>query len=203
MVDTDPVTQQEAAGARPPWAAVRRQAGVAAVIAGVLTVAGFPIGLLWSGLAPRERLLLLQPGHPVLADPESTTYFTDDVTLALLTMALGAVAAVVAYALAGRKYGTGAVLGLAVGGVLCSLVAWPTGRMWGLDAARRAAHAARVGDHFADALTLQAKGVLMLGALVAVAVFGLIEVFVASPRERTNRPPLLRGPFPPRHPGAR
>jgi hypothetical protein len=202
MTDTDPVTREGAGDAPRDWSAARRHLRTATVIAGALTVAGLPIGLLWSVLAPRTRLLVGDDGRPVLADPESTAFFTADVTFALLTMAVGAIAAIAAYTLVGRKSGTAAVIGLAVGGALGSLVAWQTGRLWGLGAARQAARAARIGDYFSAALTLRATGVLVLGALIGVAVFGLIEAFAAAPRERANQPQMIANPFPPSHPGA-
>lgn len=202
MVDTDPVTQDEADDAPRDGSAARRHLRAAVVIAGALTVAGLPIGLLWSALAPRTRFVVGDDGRPVIADPESTAFFTADVTFALLTMAVGTIAAITAYTLVGRRSGTAAALGLAAGGALGSLVAWQTGRLWGLGAARQAAHAARIGDYFSGALTLRATGVLVLGALIAVAVFGLIEAFIAAPRERANQPQMIANPFPPSHPGA-
>lgn len=185
MVDTDSVTQEQApAGTRPSRWDVRRQVAVGGVVAGALTVLGVPIGLVWSAIAPRAELIVIAPGQTMLADSESTAYMTGDGKFALLTMAVGAVVAVLAYALAGRRTGTGAVLGLAAGGVLGSLIAWQLGRWPTADGYRQALHNAQAGDQVTAALTVHARGVLILGALAAVAVFGLIEVCVSTVRDR-------------------
>jgi len=184
MVDTDSVIQEQAAGGRPYRSEIRRQASVAGVLAGALTVLGVPIGLVWSAIAPRAELIVIAPGQTTLADPESTAYMTGDGTFALLTMGVGAVVAVVAYVMAGRRAGTGAALGLAAGGVLGSMVAWLLGTWPAGDGYRQALHGAQVGDQVTAALTVHARGVLVLGALAAVAVFGLIEVCVSMARDR-------------------
>lgn len=184
MIDTDSVTQEQTADARPDRPEIRRQAVVAGVIAGALTVLGVPIGLVWSAIAPRAELLVTAPGRTLPADPESTAYMTADATFALLTMAVGAVVAIVAYAVAGRRSGTGAALGLAAGGALGSLVGWQLGRLPTVGGYRQALRGARVDDQITALLTVHAQGVLVLGALAAVAVFGLIEVCVSMARDR-------------------
>lgn len=189
MVDTDSVTQEQTADARPGRPEIRRQATVAGVIAGTLTLLGVPVGLVWSAIAPRAELIVTAPGQTLPADPESTAYMTGDGTFALLTMAVGALVAIVAYTVAGRRSGTGAALGLAVGGVLGSLVAWQLGRLPTVGGYRQALHAAHVGDQITALLTVHAQGVLVLGALAAVAVFGLIEVCVSMARDRQSPTP--------------
>ena len=186
MVDTDSVTQGPAAAARPARPEIRRQATVGGIIAGALTVLGVPIGLVWSAIAPRADLIVVAPGQAIPADPESTAYMTGDGSFALLTMAVGVVAAVIAYAMAGRRSGTGAVIGLGVGGALGSLIAWQTGRLPGVGHYRNALHGARTGDQISALLTVHARGVLVLGALAAVVLFGLIVVGV-SMREPSPR----------------
>ena len=199
MVDTDPVTQRQATNTRRSWAAAfRRPYAVGAAIAVVLTVLGVPVGVVWSTIAPRAGLIAVAPGQAVLADPESAAYFAADGRFAMLTMAVGVVAAIVAYALAGRSHGTAAAVGLAVGGVLGSLAAWQTGRLPSLGGYRHALHAATAGDQLTAPLTLHARGVLVLGALAAVAAFGLIEVCVSIIR---NEPGDTRpAPLPHHHP---
>lgn len=197
MVDTDPVTQRQVTNARWPWAALRRPSAVGVVVAVVLALSGVPAGAVWSAIAPRAGLIAVAPGQAVLDDPESTAYMAADGRFAVLTMAVGVVVAVVAYTLAGRRYGTAAAVGLAVGGVLGSLAAWQMGRVPSLGGYRHALHAASVGDHLAAPLTLHARGVLVLGALAAVAAFGLIEVCASIIGNQPDDP----GPAPPHHHG--
>lgn len=183
MVDTDSVTQEQPAGARRYRPEIRHQAAVGGMFAAVLTVLGVPIGLVWSAIAPRAGLVVIAPGQAVPADPESTAYMTGDGQFALLTMGAGAVVAVIAYTVAGRRTGTGAVLGLAAGGVLGSLIAWLLGTWPAAAGYRQALRGAHPGDQLTAALDLHARGVLVLGALAAVAVFGLIEVCVSTVRD--------------------
>lgn len=198
MVDTDPVTRRQVTNARRRWAAFRRPYAVGAMTAVALTVLGVPTGAVWSAIAPRARLIAVAPGQAMPADPETTAYIAADGRFAMLTMAVGVVAAIVAYALAGRRHGTAAAVGLAVGGVLGSLAAWQTGRLPSLGGYRHALHAAGVGDHLTGPLTLHARGVLVLGALAAVAAFGLIEVGVSIIRNRPDDP--HPAPLPHHHP---
>lgn len=183
MVDTDSVTQERPAGDWRHRSEIGRQAAVGGTFAAVLTVLGVPIGLVWSAIAPRAALVAIGAGQAVPADPESTAYMTGDGQFALLTMGTGAVVAVVAYLVAGRRTGTGAVLGLAAGGVLGSLIAWLLGTWPAADGYHQALRGAHAGDQLTAALDLHARGVLVLGALAAVAVYGLIEVCVSTVRD--------------------
>lgn len=183
MVETDSVTYGEPAGAWPYRSEIRRQVVVGGVFAAVLTVLGAPIGLVWSAIAPRAALVVVGPGQAMPADAESTAYMTGDGQFAVLTMGAGAVVAVVAYLVAGRRTGTGAVLGLAVGGLLGSLIAWLVGCWPAAGPYLQELHGAHAGEQITAALTLHARGVLILGALAAVAVFGFIEVCVSTVKD--------------------
>lgn len=188
MVDTDSVTRERAGDPRWDGPALRRASVIAGTVAAVLAVLGVPAGLVWSAIAPRARLIAVAPGQAVLADPESTAYIAADGRFAVLTMVVGVVAAIVTYALVGRRHGTAAAVGLAVGGVLGSVAAWQTGRLPTLDTYHHALHAAGAGAHLTAPLTLHARGVLVLGALAAVAAFGLIEVGVSIAHNHPDPP---------------
>lgn len=164
----------------------RRHIGVGATVAAVLAVLGAPLGLLWELLAPRPELLVVKRGTAVLASPESTAFMDADGWFAVLTVSVGLLAAVAAYPLTRRRHGTAVVLGLGLGGTVGALLTWTIGRALHLSAYQEALRGARVGDQVRAYLTLHAWGVIVLEALIAVAVFGLIEGVIMTSRDGSD-----------------
>lgn len=133
---------------------------------------GAPIGLLWSTLAPRARVVVLA-GGPDLVDPNTKAFIAADGTFLLLTGAAGLLCAILALMLGGRRHGAATALGLAVGGLAAAYLAWRVGHRIGLADFRRAARGP-VGTSALLNLSLRAKGVLvswpLMGVLTVVAV---------------------------------
>ncbi|MFB7374558.1 DUF2567 domain-containing protein [Streptomyces sp. NPDC056222] len=101
----------------------------AAVVAVVSAVAGAALGLLWFWLAP--RVSLISDGKAVfLRHSEGEAAIGADGTFVLLALAFGAVAAALVF-LFHRHGGVALVVGLAVGGVLGSLLGWGVGTLLG------------------------------------------------------------------------
>ncbi|MFE5897346.1 DUF2567 domain-containing protein [Streptomyces sp. NPDC056488] len=121
----------------------------AEVIQGVLVtavsaVAGALLGVLWLNLAP--RVLLVSDGKGVyLRNSEGEYAIGADGTFVVLALAFGAVAGLVVFLLR-RRGGVPLVLGLAVGGVLGSLLAWGVGTHFG-PTSDVVAHAKAVGPN--------------------------------------------------------
>lgn len=106
----------------------------AALITVLMTVAGVALGVLWLWLAP--RVPLVSDNQAVfLSDSEGEQAIGADGTFVLLALAFGAVAAALVFWLF-RRGGIAPVAGLALGGLLGSLVAWGSasgsgrGGMW-------------------------------------------------------------------------
>ncbi len=155
----------------------RRRGDVLAGTAIAIGVAllGAPIGLLWSAVAPRARVVVLA-GGPDLADPNTKAFIAADGTFLLLTGAAGLLCAALALLLGGRRHGVATALGLAVGGLAGSYLAWRVGHRIGLADFRRAVRGP-VGTSTVLNLSLRAKGVL-----VAWALTGLLTVVVVAVR---------------------
>ncbi|MFF7851255.1 DUF2567 domain-containing protein [Streptomyces sp. NPDC003444] len=139
----------------------------AEVIQGVLVtavsaVAGALLGVLWLNLAP--RVLLVSDGKGVyLRNSEGESAIGADGTFVLLALAFGAVAGLVVFLLR-RRGGVPLVLGLAVGGILGSLLAWGVGTHFG-PTSDVVAHAKAVGPN----VTFEAPLELNLGIAALLA----------------------------------
>lgn len=155
--------------------------GVVALLTTVLvTLAGTVVGLIWSATAPKLSL------RAVVAGSEAT--FKSQVAADGRFLLLGIVAGVVcagALLVLGER-GPGAVIGLAVGGVLASLVANRIGVIAQHDATFSAlrslgiSHSARVLDLVE--FRVRAQGVLLAWPLAALVVHGLATLLHPSAR---------------------
>ncbi len=163
---------------------VRRELRDGALCALAVGVTGVLLGLLWLWLAPRVPLLT-DGGAVYLKDPEGEEAVGADGVFTLVGLAFGAVSGVVLF-LVRRRGGMGLAVGLAVGGLLASLLAWGVGTVLGpeQDLAKAAAEAGKNAT-FEAPLRLQAKGALLAWPFAAVLVHLLLTaVFV----EREDEP---------------
>ncbi|MFD4945110.1 ABC transporter permease [Streptomyces sp. NPDC058239] len=153
----------------------------AAVVTVLVTAAGIGLGLLWLWLAP--RVPLISDGTAVyLSDSEGEEAIGADGTFVLLALAFGALSAALVF-LFQRRGGIALVVGLALGGLLGSLLAWWLGVSLGPNQ-DVVAHARAVGKGviFDAPLKLRAKGALLAWPLGAMAVhLGLTALF--GPRD--------------------
>src|SRR3954454_12181480 len=141
--------------ARRPWSAFREVRGdlrTAAVIVGVLAVAGFLIGLLWWLLAPRADFRITANGPAVVGNPSEEIFAAADSIFALLMAGLGLLAGVLAWSLLRRRRGIAVLLGLAVGTAAAGVIAWRLGELLG--PAPTKAELTDVGGRVTTALSL-------------------------------------------------
>lgn len=146
-----------------------------------MTVSGVALGLLWLWLAPRVPLIS-DSTAVFLNDSEGEEAIGADGTFVLLGLAFGAVSAALVFWFQ-RRGGIALVVGLALGGLLGSLLAWRLG-VWLGPTQDVVAHARAVGKGvvFDAPLQLRAKGTLLAWPLGAMAVhLGLTAMF--GPRD--------------------
>ncbi|MFB7516065.1 DUF2567 domain-containing protein [Streptomyces sp. NPDC056144] len=152
------------------------------VVTLVSAVTGVLLGGLWLWLAPRVQLI--SDGKGVyLRDSEGESAIGADGTFVLLALAFGAVAALVVF-LARRKGGVPLVLGLALGGVLGSLLAWGVGTWFG-PTNDVVAHAKAVGPQvvFEAPLELNMAAAAMLAWPLAAMIVHLTLTALFGPRD--------------------
>jgi hypothetical protein len=176
-------------GLGPDRSDLRKQvlAGVMVAVAGA--VAGLLLGLLWLWLAP--RVPFVSDGKAVyLKDGEGEQSIGVDGWFTLLGAGFGLVSAVLVY-LRYRSGGVAVVFGLAVGGVVGSIVAWRFGVLLGPTTDIVAhAKAAGAGKTFDAPMKLRAKGALLAWPAMAMATQ---LVLTAAFTEREPRQPLPYG----------
>ncbi|MFC4030375.1 ABC transporter permease [Streptomyces polygonati] len=138
-----------------------------ALVALLVTVGGIALGLLWLWLSP--RIPMISDGQAVyLKDTEGEEAIGGDGTFVLIAAGLGILSALLVF-WRRRSGGIGVVLGLAVGGVLASIVGWRLG-VWLGPSTNIVAHAKQVGPKvvFDGPLELRAKSALIAWSAAAM-----------------------------------
>lgn len=163
-----------------------------ALIAVVLTAAGIVLGLLWLWLAPRVPLVS-DDTAVFLENSESEEAIGSDGTFVLLGLAFGLVSAAAVFLLR-RRGGVPLVVGLALGGLLGSLLAWGIGTWFG-PTSDVVAHAREVGKGvtFDAPLELRAVGAAIFAWPVASMLVHLGLTALFGPRDPEPEWEAFRG----------
>ncbi|MFJ6213993.1 hypothetical protein ACIQGZ_11775 [Streptomyces sp. NPDC092296] len=164
-------------------------------------LAGLLMGLLWLWLAPKVPLYA-DSKAVYLKDPEGEQRIGADGVFVLLGLGAGALAALVAFLCTRRRGGGVAVsVGLAVGGLLGSVIAWRLGTALG-PTGDIVAHARQVGQGkvFDAALELSAKGALLVWSMAAMVV--LLGLTAAFGKREPQPAPYWQGAPPPPPPAS-
>lgn len=152
-----------------------------AVTTAVLVLLGPPAGLLWAGISPGVRYLVVD-GTAVLADPETQALIGTDGRFAMITALAGLLCGFVAYAMGGRGRDIALLLGLAVGGLAATVLAWRVGHLVGLETFQRLTRTAPTGTAVTGVADLRARGVLVFWPVLAVGAYGMLEALDAARR---------------------
>jgi hypothetical protein len=174
---------------------------VALVAGAVVAALGFPLGLLWSVLAPHAPALMTTEGA-VYAEPEAEYLVGAEGWYVFLTLGTGIVVAVLAWALLRRYRGVPVLLALGLGGVGAGVLAFWYGHKQGYAHAKDLVAHAAPGTHFSLPVNLRvgsfglwhhwlpyARGDVLFLAIAAVLVYVLLAGFSPYPSLRRPRGP--------------
>lgn len=169
-------------------AALARAADGRAVAYATLSIAGLGVllGLLWWKLSPVAQLRVESDGA-YYVNPVPEEFVTSDLRFAFFSVLLGVVAGVVIHRIL-RPRATAAVVGLAVGGTVASLLAWQLGQWLGNTDLKPLA-SAPVGTVGSAPLVLTARGLIMVFPVVALAAWLLVDLW-GDFRRRNDVVPL-------------
>lgn len=183
----------------------------AGVLAVILTALGFPFAMLWQLVSPRVEYVVVDGGW-LMTETYPDQFVEGDLVFAGLGLALGVLAAVLAWTAMRERRGPVLLLGLVIGSIACQVVAWKIGahewtEFW--DAMERApvgAHmwrppavlfvsfdpvaawdALRVGD-LTGALDMLRFGGLAVMALAATFTYTVCAGWSRRPGLRTGAP---------------
>lgn len=151
-----------------PWREVRHDWRWAAAVFGVLTVVGVPLGVLWWALAPRADYRITSSGPVVIGNPSEELLIADDGVFVFIALGLGLLAGVLTW-LFRRRRGVAALLGVALGTLAGSAVAWQVGELLGPGPSK--AELAKVGARVTTSLTLGALPALAVAPFAALLVW--------------------------------
>jgi len=166
--------------APPDRRGLRRELLAALTVAVVLALSGFPMGWLWSAVAPHARFVMT-PYGPTTVESEPEQFVADDGWYVFLALGAGMVAAIAVWLLVRRYRGVLLLAGLAVGCVAAGvLTAW-LGHHIGLAHYLDLRAHAPVGTRFDRPVDVRTKYVgLWFGFLPRVQGAALVQAVAAS-----------------------
>ena len=146
----------------------------AALVAGSALV-GLLAGLTWAAVAPHAVLITTGGGGADVLNPETSAFIVADAWFVALSVLGGAACGLLGWALAVRRHGVPAVLGLLAGGVAAALAARWIGQRSGQARFNHLLAVSKPGTLIRGPLALGAHGALAFWVLAAGLVVGGIE----------------------------
>jgi hypothetical protein len=183
----------------PPKRRLGREVLVALAVAVVVALLGFPLGALWSAVAPHAPAITVS-GCPtgtrcgVYADPEKEYLVAAEGWYVFLTLGAGIVIAALVWAFLRRYRGVPMLLALGLGGAVAGVLTFWTGRMIGRSHADEVLRHATPGTELSLPVTLRvghyglwhgwlpyARGDVLFVAVTAVLIYVLLAGFSPYP----------------------
>lgn len=182
-------SEREPAGRR-----VHGHVGALLLVLGVLIVAGGLAGVLWHLIAPRTEYVF-RDGIGYFTEPVPTAPIAADGWFAVIALAAGVLSGSLAQGFLHKRI-VGAVIGLGIGTVFASLIAWQVGHWFGTAEFEQAVESVRDGTKLLAPLDVRAKGILTLWPLAAMLTI-FLGVFIDEVQRRFARGHERSAPPPP------
>jgi len=176
-----PVEALDWAPPRPKRRSLRRTVLVTVSVTAAMAVAGAPLGLLWSWLAPAVPVINAGQNGIVVNDPSPEEYIAADGWFTLIGFVFGLLAAVLLWLVLRRDRGPGLLLGATLGGLAAALVMWEVGRLVGLSAWNDWQSSSTPGQTYDRPPDLHAHGALLVAGFAAVIVTTLLAGWSNDP----------------------
>ena len=145
-------------------------------------VAGAVTGVIWEMVTPLPQFQIVD-GRALSSEFDVESAIAADGWFAICAAVAGIVSAAVVFA-AVRAARISALVGLTLGGLLASVLAWRVGVELGPDSVRAAAAGLKDGETFSGPLELSALGVLFSWPLTAVIVYFALAAGLDGDRSR-------------------
>jgi hypothetical protein len=184
-------------------------------VAATVTLLGFPLGWLWSAVAPKVDVVMTSQGVWYGTSTGYEEAAAGDGWFVFITAAAGVLSAIAVWIVARRHRGPVMLFALTVGSVASAVIAAWFGHRIGLAEYERLAHGAAVGQHFSRPANLGTKrvglylgtlpvvqGAVLLQAAGGVMLYTLLAGFHRSPTLGDDAPPgdVPPGDVPPGEP---
>jgi hypothetical protein len=158
--------------ARRPRVIVKADLMPASTVLSLSALSGFPLGWLWSRLAPPERMMVFSGGQLVPLQLESWHRFDDLAIYALLGLAFGIVTGIVVWSLRERR-GPVIMIAAVLGGLLAAWLGMTLGVSFA-NSLYSVAAAPKIGDVIGQAPRLESASVLVAQPLAIALTYGLL-----------------------------
>ena len=139
------------------------------------------LGTLWYFLAPRVALRKVEGGLSFV-DAQPSGFIAADSVFALLALVLGLVAAIVVWRSLAPPRGWTLSLGLALGGVVASILAWRIGLAWQPTNLIDLAQGLPLGSVSNAPIKLEAPGFLVALPIAATSAIAIALAWSEDPR---------------------
>jgi hypothetical protein len=177
----EPAGEVSWAPPRPKRRPLRRTALVTLSVTAAMAVAGAPLGLLWTWIAPTVPVINAGQNGIVVNDPSPEEFIAADGWFTLISFAFGLLAALLVWLVLRRDRGPGLLLGVTFGGLAAALVMWQVGRLVGLSAWNDWQDTSPAGQTYDRPPDLHAHGALLVAAFAAVIVTTLLAGWSNDP----------------------
>ncbi|NUU23783.1 MAG: hypothetical protein HOV68_20115 [Streptomycetaceae bacterium] len=167
------------------WQAARGDVAAGGIVLGVCLLVGAAAGAIWFAIAPEIPKVVVDHAEYLRPSAGTESEVARDGWFAVIAVIVGLLLGGLAF-WKGRKYGIGVAVGLGVGGLLGSYVAYKVGAALGPDTFGSELVKRDGRIEFEEPLRIQAKGVLYLWPMASLILFLILNA-AFGPRDKSRK----------------